>query len=80
LFSRLHSDAVPLERILKQESRSAVLAQLKAHPELASRPDVAAIRQRLEQGGGVTFGDLALLGRHIPAIKELNITGTGMFD
>lgn len=80
IFPRLQSDAVPLERILKQESRSSVLAQLKAHPELATRPDVAAIRQRLEQGGGVTFGDLALLGRHIPAIKELNITGTGMFD
>lgn len=80
IFPRLQSDAVPLERILKQESRSSVLAQLKSHPELAARPDVAAIRQRLEQGGGVTFGDLALLGRHIPAIKELNITGTGMFD
>ncbi|WCH23601.1 patatin-like phospholipase family protein [Aeromonas salmonicida] len=80
ILPRLQSDAVPLERIVKQESRSSVLAQLKAHPELATRPDVATIRQRLEQGGGVTFGDLALLGRHIPAIKELNITGTGMFD
>ncbi|WP_206665154.1 patatin-like phospholipase family protein [Aeromonas sobria] len=80
LLPRLKSDAVPLERILKQESSRSVLAQLKAHPELATRPEVASIRQRLEQGGGVTFGDLALLGRHIPAIKELNITGTGMFD
>ena len=80
LLPRLKSDAVPLERILKQESSRSVLAQLKAHPELATRPEVASIRQRLEQGGGVTFGDLALLGRHIPPIKELNITGTGMFD
>lgn len=80
ILPRLKSDAVPLERILKQQSSRSVLAQLKAHPELATRPEVASIRQRLEQGGGVTFGDLALLGRHIPAIKELNITGTGMFD
>lgn len=80
ILPRLKSDAVPLERILKQQSSRSVLAQLKSHPELATRPEVASIRQRLEQGGGVTFGDLALLGRHIPAIKELNITGTGMFD
>jgi exoenzyme U len=80
ILPRLKSEAVPLEKTLKQESGRSVLAQLKAHPELASRPEIASIRQRLEQGGGVTFGDLARLSRHIPAIKELNITGTGMFD
>lgn len=80
ILPRLQSEAAPLEKILKQESSRTVLAQLGAHPELNSRPEIAAIRQRLQQGGGVTFGDLALLNRHIPAIKELNITGTGMFD
>jgi exoenzyme U len=80
ILPRLQSEAAPLEKTLKQESSRSVLAQLGAHPELNSRPEIAAIRQRLQQGGGVTFGDLALLNRHIPAIKELNITGTGMFD
>lgn len=80
ILPRLQSEAALLERILKRASSQSVLAQLGAHPELGARPEVAGIRQRLEQGGGVTFGDLALLGRHIPAIKELNITGTGMFD
>lgn len=80
ILPRLQSEAVPLERILKKESNHSVLAHLDARPELNARPEVAAIRQRLGQGGGVTFGDLALLSRHIPAIKELNITGTGMFD
>lgn len=43
-------------------------------------PEVTAIAERLNAGGGPTFRDLEILSRHIPAIKQLNITGTGMFD
>ncbi|MCF5670030.1 hypothetical protein GIV48_04005, partial [Pseudomonas syringae] len=41
-------------------------------------PEVTDIRDRLLAGGVVTFADLAVLNRHIPQIKNLNITGTAM--
>ena len=80
VLPRVQSEAIPLEKVLRDESSKAVLGQINAHPQLANQPAIAAIASKLEQGGVVTFGDLALLSRHIPQIKELNITGTAMFE
>lgn len=80
VLPRVQSEAMPLEKVLRDESSKAVLGQINAHPQLANQPAIAAIARKLEQGGVVTFGDLALLSRHIPQIKELNITGTAMFE
>ena len=80
VLPRVQSEALPLEKVIRDESSKAVLNQISAHPQVASQPAVAAIAHKLEQGGAVTFGDLKLLSQHIPQIKELNITGTAMYE
>ena len=80
VLPRVQSEALPLEKVIRDESSKSVLNQISAHPQLASQPAVATIARKLEQGGVVTFGDLKLLSQHIPQIKELNITGTAMFE
>ncbi|MBC3340011.1 type III secretion system effector protein exou, partial [Pseudomonas proteolytica] len=56
------------------------LAHIASMPEANRPPEVTKIADRLSTGAGPTFRDLEVLSRHIPAIKQLNITGTGMFD
>ncbi|MGE7956966.1 patatin-like phospholipase family protein [Pseudomonas sp. NPDC089530] len=80
ILPRLGSEAAPLEKVLRTESSKSVLNQIAAHPEVARQPAVSAISQKLEKGGVVTFGDLAVLSKQIPQIKELNITATAMFE
>ncbi|KAA6166802.1 type III secretion system effector protein exou [Pseudomonas marginalis] len=80
MMPRLQTEANPLEEMIRSESRQSILARIADMPK-ASRPAaVVKIADRLNSGGGPTFGDLEVLNRHIPAIKQLNITGTGMFD
>ncbi|TFY95804.1 type III secretion system effector protein exou [Pseudomonas nabeulensis] len=80
LLPRLQTEASPLEEMMRNESRKSILAHIADTPR-ASRPaDVMKIADRLSAGGAPTFRDLEVLSRHIPAIKQLNITGTGMFD
>ncbi|KAA1194893.1 patatin-like phospholipase family protein [Photorhabdus heterorhabditis] len=80
LLPRIQSKAIPLEKVIRQESAKSMLKQIAAHPELSNKPDITSIRDRLSNGGGVTFKDLDILSKHIPEIKSLNITGTAMFD
>ncbi|HCL3741670.1 TPA: type III secretion system effector cytotoxin ExoU [Pseudomonas aeruginosa] len=80
VLPRIDSRAEPLERLLRDETRKAVLGQIATHPEVARQPTVAAIASRLQSGSGVTFGDLDRLSAYIPQIKTLNITGTAMFE
>lgn len=80
LMPRLQTEAHPLEELLRNESRQSILTHIAATPR-ATRPNaVMKIADRLSAGGAPTFRDLEVLSRHIPAIKPLNITGTGMFD
>lgn len=80
ILPRMGSEAAPLEKVLRTESSKSVLSQIAAHPDVARQPAVSAISQKLEKGGAVTFGDLAVLSRQIPQIKELNMTGTAMYE
>lgn len=80
VLPRIQSEAAPLEKVLREESSKSVLKQIAANPVVAREPEVVAIVQKLEKGGSVTFGDLALLSQRIPQIKSLNITGTAMFE
>ncbi|GLR37909.1 patatin-like phospholipase family protein [Pseudomonas plecoglossicida] len=80
ILPRIQSSAVPLETLLVNKCRASTLAVLEKHPEVLADPTVAAIKSKLEGGGEVTFGDVALLNRHVPEIKKLNITGTAMFE
>lgn len=80
LLPRLQSKADPLEQLVRNESRKAVLAQIADTPRETRPAEVMAIADKLSAGGATTFGDLDVLSRHIPAIKQLNITGTAMFD
>jgi exoenzyme U len=74
VLPRVQSEALPLQTLIRDQTRAAVLALIEdTHPA-----EVLAVRERLQAGGVVTFGDLALLNRHIPQIKRLNITGTAM--
>ncbi|WP_220487974.1 patatin-like phospholipase family protein [Shewanella sp. SR44-3] len=79
IIPRLGSDAVPLEKVLREESRKAVLGQIDAHPESLAYSAVSDIKLALTKGGEVTFSALDTLSHHIPQVKSLHITGTGMF-
>ncbi|MBV4465843.1 patatin-like phospholipase family protein [Pseudomonas sp. SWRI79] len=80
VLPRIQSEAAPLEKVLREESSKSVLNQIAANPAVGREPAVAAIAQKLEKGGPVTFGDLDVLSQRIPQIKSLNITGTAMFE
>ncbi|MFO2462095.1 patatin-like phospholipase family protein [Pseudomonas sp. 15FMM2] len=80
LLPRLQSGANPLEELVRNESRKAVLGHIAQSARETRCAETMAIADKLAAGGATTFGDLKVLSRHIPAIKELNITGTGMFD
>ena len=74
VLPRVQSQALPLQTLMREKARAAVLARITD----AHAGEVLAVRERLLAGGFVTFADLALLHRHIPQIKNLNITGTAM--
>jgi len=80
MMPRLQTEARPLEQLLRNESRQSVLAHIAATPRATRPGEVMKIADRLSAGEAPTFRDLEVLNRHIPAIKPLNITGTGMFD
>ncbi|QJI31526.1 type III secretion system effector protein exou [Pseudomonas sp. ADAK18] len=80
LLPRLQSKAEPLEQLVRDESRKAILAHIADTPRDALPAEVMAIADKLSAGGATTFADLNVLSRHIPVIKQLNITGTAMFD
>jgi len=79
VLPRVKSEAMPLEKVLREESRNAVLTQIESHSEALAYSAVSEIKQALTQGGEVTFSVLDELSHHIPEIKSLNITGTAMF-
>ena len=80
LLPRLQTEASPLEEMMRNESRKSILAHIAETPRDTRAGEVMKIADRLSAGGAPTFRDLEVLSRHIPAIKQLNITGTGMFD
>lgn len=80
MLPRLQTQALPLEELVRNESRKSILAHIAKTPRQTRPAEVMKIADKLSAGGAPTFGDLAVLSRHIPAIKQLNITGTGMFD
>lgn len=80
MLPRLQTEASPLEEMMRNESRKSILAQIADTPRETRPAEVMKIADRLSAGGAPTFRDLEVLSHHIPAIKQLNITGTGMFD
>ena len=80
LLPRLQSKAEPLEEMLRNESRKSILTHIANLPRDTRPAALMAIADKLSAGGATTFADLHLLSQHLPAIKQLNITGTGMFD
>lgn len=80
VLPRLGTEAEQLEELVRSQSRATVLARIAEAPLKAQLPEVKAIADKLNAGGLVTFMDLQVLSRHIPTIKELNITGTGTFE
>lgn len=79
LLPRLQTEALPLEELIRNESRQSILDHIAQTPRETRPAEVMDIADKLSAGGAPTFGDLEVLNRHIPAIKQLNITGTGMF-
>lgn len=79
LLPRLQTEAFPLEELIRSESRQSILAHIAQSPREDRPVEVMKIADKLSAGGAATFGDLEVLHRHIPAIKQLSITGTGMF-
>ncbi|WP_426218314.1 patatin-like phospholipase family protein [Pseudomonas sp. DWRC2-2] len=79
LLPRLQTEALPLEELIRNESRQSILGHIAQTPRETRSAQIMRIADRLSAGGAPTFGDLEVLSRDIPAIKQLNITGTGMF-
>jgi exoenzyme U len=79
LLPRLKTAAVPLEDMIRDESRKALLGRIADTPRETRPAEVMCIADKLSAGGAPTFADLEVLSRNIPAVKQLNITGTGMF-
>lgn len=65
--------------MIRNESRQSILEHIAQTPRETRPGEVMRIADKLSAGAAPTFGDLDVLSRHIPAIKQLNITGTGMF-
>ncbi|MBW1245828.1 patatin-like phospholipase family protein [Pseudomonas tolaasii] len=80
VLPRLGTEAEKLEELVRSQTRATVLARIAESPSKADLPAVKAIADKLRAGGVVTFADLHTLSPHIPAIKALNITGTGTFE
>ncbi|MBW4792360.1 patatin-like phospholipase family protein [Pseudomonas tolaasii] len=80
VLPRLGTEAEKLEELVRNQTRATVLARIAESPSKADLPAVKAIADKLRAGGVVTFADLHTLSPHIPAIKALNITGTGTFE
>lgn len=79
LLPRLQTEACPLEEMIRNESRRSLLAHIAQSPRDTRPAQVMKIADKLSAGSAPTFGDLEVLNRYIPAIKQLSITGTGMF-
>lgn len=79
LLPRLKTDAAPLEDMVRDESRKALLGHIADTPRATRPAEVMRIADKLSAGGTPTFADLEVLSRSIAAVKQLNITGTGMF-
>ncbi|AZE97105.1 ExoU [Pseudomonas orientalis] len=79
LLPRLQTEAFPLEQLIRNESRQSLLAHIAQSPRETRPAEVMKIADKLSAGGAPTFRDLEVLNRYIPAIKQLSITGTGMF-
>lgn len=77
---RLGAKAEQMEELVRTKARATVLARIAESGATAHLPSVQAIADKLKAGGVVTFMDLQVLSRHIPAIKEVSITGTGTFE
>ncbi|PHN33000.1 patatin-like phospholipase family protein [Pseudomonas sp. ICMP 460] len=80
MLPRLQTEAQPLEDVIGSESRKSLLAKIAGTSREKRPAEVMKIADRLSAGKGPTFRDLEVLSRHIPAVKQLNVTGTGMFD
>lgn len=80
LLPRLQTKAEPLEELLRKESRQSILAHIADMPREKRSAEVMNIADDLSNGRPATFRDLDVLSQQLPAIKQLNITGTGMFD
>ena len=80
MMPRLQSEAPLLVEMMRNESRKSILAHIADTPRATRPAELMKIADRLSAGGAPTFRDLEVLNRVIPAIKQLNITGTAMFD
>lgn len=80
LIPRLQTEAPALQAMLRDQARQSILTHVADTPRSTRPAELMKIADRLSAGSDPTFADLATLSRHIPAIKQLNITGTGMFD
>jgi exoenzyme U len=76
----IQSGALPLQNLIRDKAREAVLSRIKSARLASLSPQALMIMNKLTDGGVVTFGDLALLSALIPQIKQLNVTGTAMFE
>lgn len=83
LMPRLQSKATPLENLIREkmiESIQACVARASGDPQRALSPAGVIRLAQIRSQGFVTFADLATLSNDLPEIKQLNVTGTAMFD
>jgi exoenzyme U len=79
LLPRLGSKGIPLEELIRNESREALLQRCQEHPEPLSEEARQAVAN-VAKNQYVTFADLAVLSKEVPQIKTVEVTGTVMFS
>ncbi|MEZ1319098.1 patatin-like phospholipase family protein [Pseudomonas fluorescens] len=83
LMPRLQSKATPLETLIREkmtESIQACVDRASSDPQRSLSPASEICMAQIRSKGYVTFADLATLSKELPQIKQLNVTGTAMFD
>lgn len=83
LLPRVQSKALPLEALIREKMVESIQSRFNNavnDPQRQLSDASKACVEQIKTNGYVTFGDLATLSKDMPEIKQLNITGTAMFD
>ncbi len=79
IAGNLGTEAPNLKKLINHATREVALARLGALG-MTDNIEVERIRNKLQGGGNITFGDLRVLSEHVPGIKKLYCTGTALYS
>lgn len=79
IAGNLGTQAPNMKKLINQVTREAALKRLEALGA-TDKGEVERVRNKLLNGGNLTFGDLRILSQHVPGIKKLYCTSTALYS